>query len=214
MESESTNVRDLVVQSVQSLAALLERPEIAERWDEPSALAGMTIGALAAHSVRAAGATLAYLDRTDPEERPDGDVLSPITYFHFAVDSPIHDRIKEVSADESRLGPADTATKCRTLASELRERLALEPADRLVHALEGRMITLDDFCRTRLIEVLTHLDDLAASLGEDPPPVPRESLGIIIDIELGIARHVHGDWNVIRSLSRAERVETPVFPVF
>ena len=58
----------------------------------------MTVGALSAHLVRAAGATLAYLDRTDPSTRPDGELLTPVTYFHAAIDSPIHERIKEVSA--------------------------------------------------------------------------------------------------------------------
>ena len=65
----------------------------------------MTVGALAAHLVRAAGATLAYLDRTDPTARPDGDLLTPVTYFHAAIDSPIHERIKEVSAAEAAAGP-------------------------------------------------------------------------------------------------------------
>ena len=63
-------MRGLVVEAVDAAAALIGSDEVAARWDEPSALDGMTVGALAAHLVRAAGATLAYLDRTDPTPAP------------------------------------------------------------------------------------------------------------------------------------------------
>src|SRR4029077_19574651 len=85
---------------------------VASRWDEPSALAGMTIGALCAHLVRAAGAVLAYLDRTDPATPPAGDLLTPVTYFHAAIDSPIHEQIKEVSATEANVGAHAVAAHC------------------------------------------------------------------------------------------------------
>ncbi len=212
---ESIRVRQLVVEAVEAVAELVAGTTVAARWDTPSALDGMTVGALAAHTLRAAGATIAYLDRTDPDERPDGELLTAVTYFHAALDSPIHERIKEVSADESGIGHAATAERFAALVVDLRARLADEPADRLIAALGGRMIPLDEFCRTRLIEVLTHLDDLAASIGEDRPPTDPEGIGIVNDILFGIARHLRGDWTVMRALSRIERVDgDPVFPVF
>src|SRR5262245_36453316 len=107
--TESQSVRGLVIEAVEAAAALMARDEVTSRWDQPSALDGMTIGALCAHLVRAAGATLAYLDRTDPTARPDGELLTPVTYFHAAIDSPIHDRIKEVSAAEATAGAAELA---------------------------------------------------------------------------------------------------------
>jgi len=208
-------VRALVIDAVDTAADLMSRPSVATKWDEPSALEGMTVGGLAAHLVRAAGATLAYLDRTPVDAEPTGDLLTPITYFHAAVDSPIHEQIKTVSANESAVGHEATATKCRDLAEQLRERLNAEPPDRLVGALGGRMLSLDDFCRTRLIEVLLHLDDLAVSVGESRPETDPEGVAIVIGIIEGIARHVHGDWEVLYALARSERVgERPVFPVF
>lgn len=213
--TDSTAVRALVVEAVDAAADLVGRTSVAARWEEPSALEGMTVGGLAAHLVRAAGATLAYLDRTPSDARPTGDLLTPITYFHAAVDSPIHEQIKHVSATESAIGHEATATKCRDLAGQLRERLADEPTDRLVGALGGRMLTLDDFCRTRLIEVLLHLDDLAVSVGEPRPETDPQGVAIVIDIINGIARHLHGDWGVLYALARSERAGAhPVFPVF
>jgi uncharacterized protein (TIGR03083 family) len=209
----SARVRELVVEAVDAAAELIGTEQVAAAWDEPSALAGMTVGALSAHLVRAAGAVLAYLDRTDPDASVDGELLTPVTYFHAAIASPIHDRIKEVSAAESSLGPADTAAKCRDVAARMRTRFATEPETRLLEALGGRMLTLDDFCRTRMIEVLIHLDDLAASVGVPTPATDPAGRAIVIDILVGIARNLYGDWEVIHALSRDERRTLDVFPV-
>ncbi|WP_419932188.1 maleylpyruvate isomerase N-terminal domain-containing protein [Candidatus Poriferisodalis sp.] len=215
LPSESVRVRALVVEAVSQAAELIATPATAERWDQPSALEGMTVGALAAHLVRAAGAAIAYLDRTPPDRRPDGDLLTSVTYFHAAVDSPIHDQIKDVSAAESAIGHEATVHKCRQLAADLETRLAAEPADRLVAALGGRLLTLDDFCRTRLIEVLLHLDDLAVSTDQPRPATDPEGAAIIIEICMNIARDRNGDWGVLYALTRAERSgDAAVFPVF
>jgi len=211
---ESQAVRGLVIEAVDAAAALMASDAVTARWDEPSALEGMTVGALSAHLVRAAGAVLAYLDRTDPARRPEGELLTPVTYFHAAIDSPIHERIKEVSAEEAAAGPAEVAALCADVAARMRVRFAEEPSDRLLAALGGRMLTLDDFCRTRLIEVLFHLDDVAASLGVPCPDTSVEGRTIVIDTVVGIARRQHGDWAVLHALARDERREGDVFRVF
>jgi hypothetical protein len=210
----SRRVRELVVEAVDAAATLIASDEVVARWDAPSALTGMTVGALSAHLVRAAGAAIAYLDRTEPSARPEGELLTPVTYFHAAIDSPIHERIKEVSATESSAGAADVAARCAQVAASMRTRFADEPDDRLVAALGGRMLTLDDFCRTRLIEVLVHLDDLAASVGVPCPHTDPEGHGVVIEILIGIARTRHGDWEVLHALAREERRTEVVFPVF
>ena len=208
-------MRSMVVEAVEAAAELISRPSVGAAWDEPSALAGMTVGGLASHLVRAAGATIAYLDRTPVDAEPEGDLLTPVTYFHAALDSPIHEQIKQVSEDESAIGHQATAAKCAELAAKLGRRLRDEPADRLIGALGGRMLTLDDFCRTRLIEVLLHLDDLSVSVGERRPETNPSGVAVVIDILGGIARHIHGDWKVAYALARSERVgDPPVFPVF
>lgn len=213
--ADSATVRSLVVDAVNAAAELLARASTADRWDQPSALDGMTVGALSAHLVRAAGATIAYLDRTPAERQPEGDLLTPVTYFRAALEAPIHDQIKDVSATESAIGHEATVAKCRQLAIDLRARLAAEPSDRLIGALGGRLLTLDDFCRTRLIEVLLHIDDLAVSLGERRPDTDPLGAAIVVDILVDIARDRHGDWNMLYALARTERSGgEPVFPTF
>ena len=140
-KDESARVRGLVVEAFDAAAELIAGGEVAARWDEPSALSGMTVDALAAHLVRAAGATLAYLDRTDPTARPDGALLTPVTYSQAAIDSPIHERITEVSALEAAAGPDELVAHCARVASEMRIRLAAEPEERIPAGHIGLIIS-------------------------------------------------------------------------
>jgi hypothetical protein len=210
----SSEVRELVVEAVASSAELMAIPAVRDRWESNSALDGMSVGALAAHLVRAAGATIAYLDRTPENVVPDKPLLTPVTYFHAAVDSPIHDEIKKVSLAESSIGHEATVEKCLALVVELKDRFSTEPESRLVGALGGRLLTLDDFCRTRLIEVLFHLDDLANSVDVPTPDTNRLGRSIVIEVLIGIGRNNYGDWAVLHGLARAERSKTKVFPIF
>lgn len=204
----------MVIDSAAVASALVASEPVQQGWENDSALEGMTVGALAAHLVRATGATLAYLDRTDIARKPEGELLTKVSYFHAAVDSPIHDRIKEVSADEAAAGPEQVAARAVEVAGLLAERLPTEPADRLVGALGNRMLTLDDFCRTRMIEIGMHIDDLAHSVGMKTPELHPDVTAEIIDIVMGIGRAQQGDWAIIHALARSERSASPVFPVF
>ena len=211
---DSVRTRNMVIDAATVAAALVTSAPVRNRWDDPSSLAGMTVGALAAHLVRATGATLAYLDRTDVNTEPEGELLTPVSYFHAAVDSPIHDRIKEVSADEATAGPDQVGSKAGEVAALLAERLPAEPEDRLVGALGNRMLTLDDFCRTRMIEIGMHIDDLAHSVDMPTPELHPDVTAEIIDIVMGIARAQHGDWPIIHAHARSERSSDEPFPVF
>ncbi len=204
----------MVIDSSAVAATLVNSPQVRNQWGQQSALAGMTVGALAAHLVRATGATLAYLDRTDGDTQPERELLSKVSYFHAAVDSPIHDRIKEVSADEAAAGHEQVAARATQVAESLAARLPNEPIDRLVGALGDRMLTLDDFCRTRMIEIGMHIDDLAHSVSVPTPELSADVTAEIIDIIVGIGRNQHGDWPIIHALARSERSTTQVFPVF
>lgn len=55
----SSRARELVVEAVEAAATLMAEPAVAHAWDRPSVLEGMSIGALCAHLLRAAGATIA-----------------------------------------------------------------------------------------------------------------------------------------------------------
>ncbi len=208
----------MLIEAVDASAELMARPSVAERWDSPSALDGMTVGALCAHLVRAVGATLFYLDRTDATltaaDVPAGDLLDAVSYYGAALSAPVHDQIIEVSAAEAEIGPAATVQKCRDVAEAMRTRFAEEGAGRLVDALGDQKLSLEDFCQTRLVEALTHLDDLAMSVDEVRPVTSDAGVALVVDTLVGVARARHDDWTVLHALSRSERLAgTDVFPV-
>ena len=129
--NDSAVVRSLVVEAVEAAAELMSRLLLVLRGIHHRR---------SRHDRRrfvltsCGSAAVAYLDRTPVDAQPEDDLLTPVTYFHAALDSPIHDQVKKVSADESTIGHEATATKCADLAVELSRRFADEPTDRLVGA--------------------------------------------------------------------------------
>ena len=52
---------------------------------------------------------------------------------------------------------------------------------------------------------MVHGDDLAVSLGVDPPLLPPAATGLVIATLVEVARIRHGDIAVVRALARRER---------
>ena len=63
---------------------------------------------------------------------------------------------------------------------------------------------LSAYLATRVVELLVHADDLATSIGIDTPSAPV-ALDIAIPMMCEASRLVHGDWAVLRTLTRRER---------
>jgi hypothetical protein len=66
-------------------------------------------------------------------------------------------------------------------------------------------MTLDEYLRTRVVELVVHADDLAASVGVEPVPPQPATTAVAIDVLVGVARIRHGDMAVLRALARRER---------
>lgn len=171
-------------------ARLLADPAVAARWDDPSALADMSVGALAGHLARQVllvQRMLAASARTqEPAETraPPTAGLEPISLLeHYAraawVDADLQDEanvsIRRDSELEAADGPAGLAARTAEAAGALRAQLPDEPADRAVFLPWGPWaLTLDDMLRTRIMEIAVHGDDLTCSvdLGEPALPAP------------------------------------------
>ena len=99
----------------------------------------------------------------------------------------------------------------RDATDRLRDRLAAEPAGRTVSPPAGPWaLTLDDFLVTRMMEIAVHSDDLACSVGVDPPDLPETVLHPVFDLLLALAVRRHGPTALLRALSRAERAPASV----
>ncbi|MBI2711026.1 MAG: maleylpyruvate isomerase N-terminal domain-containing protein [Actinobacteria bacterium] len=202
-------IRGVVLGAGAATTAVLADDRVARRWGQPSALAGFTVGGLAGHLVRAVETIEIYLDEPEP---PDEGLLAPSAYFAPAVGAagdvsgPVHRGVRQRGEQAGSVGPAALLVEHRGRLDRLSARLASEPASRRVTVARGtaRML-LDDYLRTRVVEIAVHADDLAASVGARPPHLAPEATTVAIEVLVGIARATHGDVAVLRSLTRRER---------
>lgn len=207
--------RDAFWQAVDVAGPVLSSPQLTARWDETSALEGMTVGDLAAHLVRAVTNVVAYLARP----APTGDPISPAAYYLAVLDdpgdleSPQSRGVRHRARQDAEGGHEQVLRRWEDAVAEARDRLADEPRDRLVAVVNDLVLTVDDYLATRVVELLVHTDDLAVSLGIDPPPPPPAAAELAEHLLLDIARHRHGDTAILRALTRRERTSGHVLRV-
>jgi len=178
----------------------------ARAWDGPSALAEFSLRGLVGHLFRATGSVEAYLDRDEPTEPP----IDAATYYNEAVGetnlgSELHRAVRERGEDAAGAGHAALVDEWTALIERLATRLANEPSERLVRVFRDLVLSLDDYLVTRLVELVVHTDDLAASLERKPPLLPRAAFEATISCLVEVARLRHGDEAVVRALARRER---------
>jgi hypothetical protein len=208
-----TLVRSAFDEAAQFAVDLLGNPAVAGHWTEPSALAEMSVGALAAHLARQiSNVQLVLAQPIDPEP--------PIALLeHYArvawIDGGLQDAsnvvIRRDAEDGAVVGPAALAASAAGAATELRGRLATEPADRVVLLPWGPWsLTLDDMLTTRIMEIAVHGDDLAYSVGLPGLQLPEAVADIAAGLLVKLAVRRHGQAAVLRALARQERAPQSV----
>jgi hypothetical protein len=206
-------MRELYLQVATATADVLARPMVAERWADPSALPHFAVSGLAGHLARSVLQVEWYLDADVPDAQPAtaGEyyaALSGVTDIDSELNVGVRQRGEEVALD----GPRALASRVEAAVPLLRTRLWAEPADRRVGVL-GRVLLLDEYLKTRLVEMCVHVDDLAVSVGIAPPEVPARAYGIAIETMVEVAVLRHGPLAVLRALTRRERQSPDVLQV-
>ena len=199
----STTVRTAYLAAARATADLLGRRELGERWNDPSVLPDFEIGALAGHLARGVLTVHWYLDMPEP----DPPVVTAGEYYaqHPSGDpsAEINTRVRDRGAETAKGGWARLYLDVGKAADHLSERLRDEPAEHRIPAL-GRVLLLDEYLKTRLVEMVFHLDDLARSLELPTPELPPEASRIAIQVLVDTARVRHGDRAVLNALARRE----------
>jgi hypothetical protein len=185
---------------------LLGRPEVAARWEQPSVLAEYTVAGLSGHLLRAMTTVEQYLE----EPEPDGTPIPAHEYFRTLAPSsdvhhPANQAIRARGAEMATGGPEAVADRARAVHERLTRRLAELDTDRRVRVAGSLVVTLEEYLRTRIVELVVHGDDLAASVDLEVPPPDRALSGIAIETLVEVARGRHGDLAVLRALARRER---------
>ena len=199
------NVREAYLGAAAAAADLLGRREVGDKWEGPSVLPELSVRGLAGHLARAILQVEWFLDMEEPEQAP----ISAVQYY--AELTGVEDLYSELNVGVRSRGE-ETATggwarlylDANNSVDRLRERLPTLDAVRRVLAF-GRSLTIDEYLKTRLIELSVHIDDLALSVHVDPPPLPEAATTQAIAVLVGVARARHGDQAVLRALTRRER---------
>ena len=162
-----------VTAAVDQLTDLVGSAEVADAWEQESALSGMTVGGLARHLVSQFECAIEFLVTPGP---PDAQVLTLVGHYD-RVDwllAPV-DAVENTSIrdDFNQMGSAGHAESVEALARS-REHLAaaIDAAGPTTYVpWQDCALPTDDFLVVRLMEMVVHTDDLSCSVGV----VPRRS---------------------------------------
>jgi hypothetical protein len=75
---------------------------------------------------------------------------------------------------------------------------------------QGWSLTTEDFVASRLMEMLVHADDLAASVGLPTPDFPERAAAETMRLLTAVSVDRHGQAAVVRALSRPQRAPASV----
>jgi hypothetical protein len=208
-------IRSAYLASAAIAAELVALPDVAIRWNQPGAPRDMTVGAVAAHLVGSGIEML--LPILDEGEPPGTRALEPSRYYSgqtLDLDNEGHQDVRDKAETASLRGATALMADAAAAVLALSTRLRAEPEGRRVLVLGHIDMALDGFLVTRLVELLAHTDDLAASVHVPTPDLPRAAVDLVVSCLTDVARRRHGDLAVLRTLARRERSTEGVLPVF
>ncbi len=187
---------------------LLERPEVAKRWDDPSALAQMTVGMLACHLGRQVVRTRQLLPQpTDVAPIPEAADHYRRAAWVLAddLDDPANDR--STDEQEAAEGVEALLSRCREALGGVEQMLSSGHAQEIVLIpWQGWSLCRADFLHTRMVEIVTHVDDLARSVDLPTPTFPDEAYRPVVNLLARLATERHGQAAMTSALTRRERM--------
>jgi hypothetical protein len=206
-------IRQAYLEAASTAADLLSAPAVVRGWSQPSALEKMSVGGLATHLGQQVVNVSVALAQGVPDEAAIGllDHYARVAWLGADLDSEANSAIRAGSEDQAAAGADVLVTQVREELGHLRSRLAAESSDRVVRLpWTGWSLSLDDLLVTRMMEIAVHADDLAVSVGVDPPWLPDAVLDPVLNLLTRLSARRYGPTAVLRALSRAERAPTSI----
>jgi hypothetical protein len=202
-----------VLATARTVTGLALSGEVRERWGEESACAGMTVGALAHHTVR----QVEMLVRLFPDALTDAKPISLLEHYRRAawantrLDDEVNTAIRDTDNQRAAGGPAELSGHATGQLVGLATALAsVEDDEAVLLDWQGWSLTAGDFAVTRLMEMLVHGDDLAASVDLETPEFPEEAARRVLSLLTEVAVDRHGQTALVRTLSRPQRAPESV----
>jgi Mycothiol maleylpyruvate isomerase N-terminal domain len=209
----TTGIRELFVESARAVRDAIADDVVRDAWGSASVLDEQTVGGIAGHLARGGVWVVGgYLDMAVS----DAPRVETAVEYYVQIDSGLtpddHRAIRERGAQIAALGHSEVCETLTARLDELAPRVFAEPADRVLPVVGGALtIGLDEYLKTRIVEQVVHLDDLARSIDRDPWPVPEAAQELVVHLGIDIARVREGNTAVVRALYRS-RLD-PVLPV-
>lgn len=198
-------------------AELVGHPEVARRWDDESACAGMSVGGLANHLAGQAANVVRLLSAPPHEAEPIPALehYRRAAWVHTGLDDEANVDVRTSADAFAASGPDDLGERVRADLAALPAALApvldgSRRPDSVLIPWQGWSLTAADFVLTRTMEAVVHSDDLAASIGLDTPRFPDEAVDAVLGLLASVAAERHGQAALVRALSRPQRSTGPV----
>lgn len=213
----SAPIAEYVAETSGTVAALIRRPGVARCWQQESSCEGMTVGALAFHLADQVRHVLNALAEPPREEAPIAvlEHYRRAAWVRSGLDEEPNTSVRDDAEDKSTAGPDELQGRLRADLAALPS--ALQPAvsgERQPNTVflpwQGWALTTQDFLVTRLMEMVVHADDLAVSIGEEPPEFSTPVIGAVLGLLAGVAAERHGQAALVRALSRPQRAPSSV----
>lgn len=173
----------LFLQSADSFVSLLAEVR-AEQWDEPG-LGVWNVRSLAGHTARAILTIESYLGQDEP-----GDITIPSAegYYNTVLEQfTDHPSIEARGVEAGTWLGADPVAQVSAALARTKALILAQPADRIL-SIGGMGILLDEYLRTRVVELVVHSIDLARAIGADYTP-PAAGLATAVGLLSGTAIH-------------------------
>lgn len=198
--------------AAEAALGLIGSVEVAQRWADPSALPKMTVGAVAAHLGQQVllvhAAVTAGRHVSDEAPVPVLEHYARTPWLGADLDHDANVAIRDASQESARAGHDPLVATMQEFLEELRRAFG-RPSSRLPAGISlpawDWTLSFDDFLLTRIMELVVHSDDLAASVDVEPPVLPEPVLGPVLALLVGVSLRRHGQSALLRALTRSER---------
>ena len=201
------------IRTALDLHTLASRPEVAEQWNNPSALERMTVGGVAAHGLGIVEDILNHCERPEPATPR---FIGIVEYYRAArldkredLDLEGHAFIIDLAERKAADGPGPLLEKSAATIEQLKWMLpGLDPNKHVYLPRQPPMAgPLAMMVTNRTVELTAHMDDLAVSVGLPTPPITPEAGAMALTVLVSIARKMNTDLEVIRAMARVERAK-------
>ncbi len=201
------DLRPAFLAATDHVISIVSRDDVAAAWHEPSALPEWSVGGLVAHLASQPSTVVRLLGAAPAAESiPLDEHYARSAWVWGALDDDVNVSIRASSDEQAADGHGEVLAAVLEAREALPAVLEAQPRDRAVLIpWTGWALRRDDFLTGRMMEVVVHGEDVAASVGFTSPSLPDDVLGPVLALLTRLAVRRHGQGAVVSALTRSER---------